>query len=329
MNRLYNEEIKERFLSQYDNEQTQKTIRNVFFKTFIVENTLDKDLFEQNLTEIGKAIENTNPQTKNVASSNGRFISNYISWAIENGYRESNLNPLRGIDNDWYNKFIDKSMKIHYSYDEFIDLLEDKDMLNGQDQAFLFLLFEGIIGEKFSQITELKFSDINWIKKTVYVKERNLNIEVSDDCIKYLEKAYNQNTYYQYNPNNKDFTEKELLPSEYIFKNIKSPRGTENEPLKINVIYKRIQSLKEIFDLEYLTPNAIKQSGMIWETVKQYKKDGVIGYDQLAAVGEKYDYSTITSAEGYQYFNTYLMKEFISEENIKNLYGIDLEIKLR
>jgi hypothetical protein len=83
MSKLYNEEIKEQYLLQYDNEQTQKTIRNVFQNTALIEEILDKDLYEFSLEELGKAISNTNPASKNVARSNGRFISSYISWSIE------------------------------------------------------------------------------------------------------------------------------------------------------------------------------------------------------------------------------------------------------
>lgn len=326
MNEIYNEEIKERFLSQYENEQTQKTIRNLFFNTYIIENTLEKDLFEQNLTEIGKCIENSNPHTRNVAASNGRFISQYISWAVENGYRKSNINPLKGVTADFYDKFIDKTRKIHYSYDEFLTLLEE--MQNGQDQAFLFLIWEGIMGEKFSQLQQLTFDDVDWDNKTVYVKERDEKIDVSEDCIKYLDKAYKQNTYYQYNKNTKEFVEKELLSSSYIFKNIRSPRASDGQMVGMSVFYNRLHAMKDYLELEYLTPMAIKQSGMIYEAVKQYQEFNVLAYDQLAELGRKYAFSQITN-NGYTYYNTFLMREFVNESNISDLYGINLEIKLR
>jgi hypothetical protein len=86
--------------------------------------------------------------------------------------------------------------------------------------------------------------------------------------------------------------------------------------------------MKELFNLSYLTPNAIKQSGMIYYSIKEYQKDNVLGYEQLAAVGERYNYSKINN-NGYEYFNTYLMREFINEQNIKDLYDLDIEIKLR
>jgi hypothetical protein len=32
---------------------------------------------------------------------------------------------------------------------------------------------------------------------------------------------------------------------------------------------------------------------------------------------------------GYSYFNTYLMREFISSENLKDLYDVEVEISKR
>lgn len=328
MSKLYKEETKERFLSTYENESTQTTIRNVFAKTELVESVLEKDLYEMNLTELGKCIENTNPYNLNVAKSTGRFISQYLTWAIENGYRESNINPLKGIDDEFYDKYVDKSKKIHFSFSEFLDLLEDPNLYNAQDKAFLFLMFEGLMGEQFSQIRDIKESDVDFENKTVYIKEHDYIMKVSDECIKYLEKACNEKTYYNWNPKTKEFNERELLPSPYILKTTKSPRASEGQPIGMSLLYRRLHDLKELLNLQYLTPNAIKQSGMIKMTVDIYNEEGVIGYEQLAKVGEKYGFSKLVN-NGYEYYNTYLMKEFINESNIKDLYNIDVIIQKR
>src|SRR5579875_26870 len=210
MNKLYNEEIKERFLSQYENEDTRKTIRNVFQKTELVERVLEKDIFEMNLTELGKCIENTTPFTKNVSISTGRFLSNYISYCTKQGLRQSNINPLKGIDNNWYDQFVSKN-KIHYSYDEFFGLLEE--LPNGQDQALLALIWHGIMGEGFEELRQLKFEDVKWDKNTVFVSQRDYYVPVDEKTIHYLDKAYKQITYYQCKNDGK-FNEKELIPSD-------------------------------------------------------------------------------------------------------------------
>jgi integrase len=288
-----------------------------------VENTLEQDLFEMNLTNLGKAIENTMPMTKNVARSTGRFISSYISWAIENGLRSSNINPLKSVDAEWYDKFVGKN-KIHYSYDEFFQLLEE--LQNGQDQAFLALIWSGAMGEGFGELRELKFEDVNWDNNTVYLKDREYHVSVCEKTMSYLDKAYKQITYYQYNMKTKEFTEKELIPSDFVFKNVRSPRVQDAQPVGINVFYNRLHAIRDYLELDLITPNAIRQSGMIYSILKEAEKNNmIIKYDQFAVVGEKYNFSKITN-EQYEYYNTNLMKDYISIENIKELYGVDVEI---
>lgn len=328
MNKIYKEENKEKFLETYDNEQTQKTIRNAFYKSYPEEYRLNKDLFNFDQHEIIDVIKNANPHSKSVAKSLGRFFKQYIDWAYDVGLRKSNLNPVDVITDTQYSELIDKTKKIHYSHDEFLELLNDPNLMNNSDKAMLALMFSGIIGEKFGQIREIKCSNLNFDNNTVYVKERDEYIEIDPLFMNYLEKACNETIYYQYNSNTKEFTEKVHLNSEYIFKNVKSPRGVENEPVKLNVFYSRMQAIKELLDREYLTPNALKQSGMIKMAVDIYKQVGKLAYDELAQVGERYQFSTLTN-NGYTYINSYLMKEFLNESTIKDLYDIDLEIQLR
>lgn len=327
--KLYNEEFKERFLSQYENEDTQKTIRNVFYKSELIESVLDKDLANFNIAEIGKCISNSAPHSISVSKSLGRFISSYISYAIENGYREgSNINPLKGVDDSYYEKFVDKTKKIHYSYSEFLELLEDKNMHNAADKSFLFLIWYGISGERFSELQQMKQSDIDFDTNEIFISARNKKITVSDECIKYLEKTCKEKTYYQYNIGTGEFSEKEMLDSPFLFRNIKSPRGTEGLPIGMNVLYSRLHAMKDYLQLEYLTPNAIKQSGMIKMAVDVHLDEGILGYEQLAKVCEKYDYSMITN-NNHTYYNTHLLRQFLNTETIKELYDIDVEIKLR
>lgn len=329
MSGLYNEEIKERFLSQYDNEQTKKTIRNVFQNTCDVEDTFEKDLYDFTMDQIGKVIKNyIKPHTASVASSNGRFISQYISWAISEGHRKSNLNPLKGTTDDFYDDLIDKTKKVHYSYSEFLGLLEDKNMHNAADKSFLFLIWYGISGERFSELQQMKQSDIDFDTNEIFISARNKKITVSDECIKYLEKACKEKTYYQYNSSTGEFSEKEMLDSPFLFRNIKSPRGTEGLPIGMNVMYSRLHAMKDYLQLEYLTPNAIKQSGMIKMAVDVYLEEGVLGYEQLAKVCERYDYSMITN-NNHTYYNTHLLRQFLNSEIIKELYNLKIEVEKR
>jgi hypothetical protein len=171
----------------------------------------------------------------------------------------------------------------------------------------------------------LKVSDIDAENNKVFIKSRNKSMEVSPECIDILIKASNENVYLTYNSKENSFKEKELLPSDgYVYKNVRAGRTTEGNQVSMAVFYNRVNNLREFLKLEYLTQNALRQSGMLWESVKLYKQYGKLEYDQFELIGEKYSASMITSGT-YTYYNTFLMKQFISPENIKELYGIDIE----
>jgi integrase len=324
MSKLYNPEIKEKFLMTYDNEQSRKTLNNVFQKSELIESVLEKDLFSFNLNEIGKVIANANPHSSLVARSLGRFISQYINWALP--YREgSNLNPLQGIDLDWYDQFVDKTKKIFYSESEFIELIESPDMRNDQDKSFLYLCYEGIGGRQFIEMRELKISDIYEDENKIYIKQRDEKVDVSPECIKYLQKAYDQKIYYTYDSETKDYKEKEMLDGHgHIFKNVKAGRTQEGTMVSMAVFYNRLNSIKDQFDLEYLTGNSLKMSGQIALAVKLYEQYGKLEYEQFEIIGKKYQSSMIHSGD-YHYYNTTLLKEYINPENISDLYGINIE----
>lgn len=225
-NMMYNEEIKERFLDTYENEDTKSTIRYTFYKTFIDENALDKDLYDFNLQEISNVIRNHSPRSNSVAKSIGAFISQYITWAIEEAnLRKSNIHPMKALERDFYDSLVDKKTKIHYSEKELIDIVEKLD--NAQDQALLFLWFEaGISGKDFSEIRNLTYYDIDWNNNLLTIKDEvgeTRTLEVSDRCMRYLERAYKQETYLLYQ---KDGIIKEmpLMQGDYIFRNTDSRR---------------------------------------------------------------------------------------------------------
>ncbi|MGD6876913.1 hypothetical protein [Bacillus infantis] len=325
--KLYNEEIKEKFLSTYTNEDSQYTIGHVLSKAIYEESRLEKDLYDFNLSEIGEVIANAKPHSKSVAKSYGRFLTQYISWAIEEGLRKSNINPLKGVNDSWFDDLVDDTKKIHYSEEEFYELLEQ--LPNAQDQGFLFLLFHGIMGKSFSQLQAITYNDINWNKNEVYIKERDENIELTDRGMRYLENAYKDTLYHSFDKETGDYKERELLPSDYLFKNTKSARTKiENLPISTTLLYSRLNNIRNEFDLEHLTPNAIRQSGMISLAAKILHEkiangeEPKLSREDIKVIGDKYQSSKIEVGE-YSYYNRSLMKPFINAEKLKELYDID------
>jgi integrase len=331
---MYNEEVKNRFLNEYDNEGTQATIKSIFTKTASTEKTLGKDLYNFSLDDIAAVFPELKPKVPSTAHSKGRFIKLYISWAIEHGYRTGNLNPLNGVEKEWFVQFVDKTKKIHFNEDEFFEIVES--LQNAQDQAFISLVFEGVLGQSFSELQQLNYNHINWNTNEIKIHDENgeylRTIIVSNRVMRYLDNAYNQFSYFTLNEKTSEFNERELVKSEYIFQNTKSPRIEEGKPVSQAVFYNRIKNIKAETDLDYLTPNAIKQSGMIkmavdlvTEKVSRGEEAKLNYKDVWFPIGEKYNYATFDN-NGEVYYNTNLLKEFISITNIKSLYNLDVTI---
>lgn len=320
MSQLYNPEIKERYLSTFDSDGTRNVIRHLFYKSYSTEYLLEKDLCNFNLNEIEKVIRNINPHDYRVAKTNGSRIYNYIKWAIEEGYRTNKLNPMKGIDNSFYEELIDKSKKIHYSFDEFIELLEQ--LPNAQDQALLVLFWEGLDIE---EIRFIRYEDINWNKNEIKIMKRGGEIlEVNDKFMRYIENAYKSSEYKTYKEDGR-YTENVLLPSDYLFKNTKSPRTKENTPVSYNTIYNRLINIKTEFNLDYLTQNSLKQSAQMYMIVEMYKKEGELKYKHWAKIGEKYNTPKIKISK-LEYYNTSYFKAYITKEKLKELYDIEVHI---
>lgn len=81
---MFNVNLKNQFLLELNNEE-KRSYQNIFGKTSDVEQQMNKDLFDFNLSEI---------EELNLSCEEMKLTCNYINWAIEQGFKENNVNPL-------------------------------------------------------------------------------------------------------------------------------------------------------------------------------------------------------------------------------------------
>src|SRR5690606_3361061 len=80
---------------------------------------------------------------------------NYVQWSIDNNYSKHKINPIRRRLEFFYS-LVDKK-KLYLSFEEKEGILLS--LKNATDQAFVQLLFEGVAGNKLSEISNLKYED--------------------------------------------------------------------------------------------------------------------------------------------------------------------------
>ena len=324
---MYNEEIKLKFLEeQYSSEDSRRILAYIFYNSRRTEEQLGKDLYNFNINDITALLKDLSPRNTNVARSNGSVISAYINWSAENGYRQSNDNPLHGVLPSYYEDFVGER-KLYLSKNQIDEIIEE--IVNAQDSVILKLLFDGASGTKMSELLNLKKSDINWDTNSLKLtddKYGDRELVVTDECMKLLNRAIDEKSYYSKNGTVEGKkSEIDLVDNEYVLRNIKVGAYGEGKG-NPSLIYRRMDMIQELLDtgLESFTSKSITKSGMIYEGYRLFLEDGEIGSEQLSKVAEKFGVRKIKVGE-YEYYNTSILGKFINRENILELYGVDID----
>lgn len=317
MSQLYNSDIKERYLNDYENAATQHAMKSVFKSSYPIEKQLEKDLYSFSLDEIKDVIFNLNGSTRNSIKSSANFIKYYIDWAAKNSLR-GNINPLRYVQPEWYDQFIDKNKKILFSEEEINEMI--KNLVNAQDSVILQLVFfEGLEGDGLSELLNLKRSDVDFDNNTLYIADRKTKITASDTTMKLINEALKENTYQFKNGESQGFRkEAELLDNGYIIRAVLG-KTINTEQADKHLVYRRLANVSEFFNYKYLNVKNVSKSGMIMMARDLYIRDNQLENKQLDEIAVKFNVNTIQNGK-HTYFNYTLLKDIANMENLQRLY---------
>lgn len=326
---MYNEEIKTRYLEEkYPNEESRNVIQYIFFYSYLDEKVLGKDLYDFTREEIGNVIKSSRPKSTLLSQNRGRIISQYISWAIQNNLRKSNINPLLGVETEFYEQLVDKDKDVYISKQDLEEIYDT--LVNAQDKVIFQLLFEGIKGKECTEIRNLKLSDIEDGKvklKNDYKGERTIELMDKEQTIKLIQEASRQTIYYYNNGKEikKGINQAELFETGYIIKPVKKS-NVVNDRVTQAVIMSRVKRSAEEFGLPFLKPVSVTRSGMIYMAYKLLQKmdKPKLTYSGVwEKIGDHFGLTKSRGANGIEYYNSFTLREFINEENINKLYGTD------
>ncbi|MFB0831484.1 hypothetical protein ACEU2D_18010 [Brevibacillus laterosporus] len=326
---FYNEDYKNAFLEQYSsNQKTYEVYARIFKVSKDIEEEKEKELGNFNSGDLDDLFTHLNPLSTWVSASNISVVRTYINWFIENGYRENNLNPidmLRHIEG-YTRQFVDDSVQLYYSKKTIEEIVDYS--MNKQDAVIPLALFEGIAGKESCEIRNLKYYEIDFERNVVLLTDLDgskRELVVSDKLIELLKAAYFEQEYFKKNGSNfseviKNKKESlELLETGYILKPAKT-RLIHTDAVKKHVISRRLATLGELFGIKNMTAIKIVRSGMIYLGYKLYKRDGVLGKEQLVEVCQHFNLQKIHSAGRYDYaYNR--VGEYVNLDTIKELYG--------
>ncbi|MNK43727.1 hypothetical protein D3C87_624420 [compost metagenome] len=325
---LYNEQQKQMFLKGLT-KNTHASILRILSRARVLEEQLNKDLYNFSLNEIERLIIYLNPTKLNSVVAAASIIQGYIRWAIEQDLRNDNINPLDIVFGDeYFNKFVDKTNQTVFSYKEITYIIDR--LMNYQDAGIVLALFEGIVGKKYSEILNLLKSDVKKDSNTVVLKnDVNENtqetriITVSNDLTNLLLKAAEQTVYYKNNGHpseNIKAPTSDLIDNDYIFRNSKL-NTKENGSADAHLVLRRLTNVRKWFDYPFFNAINIRNSGMLYMAYQLYENNKKFGKAEFDAVCEHYNISKLKNSNEFN--ASRLRKEFLNIETIERIYGAE------
>ncbi|MED1470483.1 hypothetical protein [Bacillus salipaludis] len=322
--KLYNESEKMEFLKTIAG-KTRNVYKYALCRGFDTEEVVGKDLYHFTSEEIKDALINADHSTFNSIKLTFNVFESYIDWAIKTGRVHSNINPARSIDNAELRSYLSKK-KILFSKCEIAGM--QKKMVNAQDKIILQLLFEGVNGHGHSEILNLTQADIDWDNRELNLKDdkygERSNVRVSEPCIRLMKAAIEQTKYQNKNGtsigNNPELP---LVKNHYILRSATTRVQNYGRADK-HLIYRRISTIAQFFGYQYLTAKNIEKSGMISMAVDLYSQRNKLEAEELSMIAVQFGLKKIV-VNGFELFNTSLLRDFINPDTIMDLYNIHID----
>ncbi|PZT57429.1 hypothetical protein [Paenibacillus silvae] len=327
---FYNEEQKNRYLKDFS-AATKSSYSRVFKRAAIMEQNLNKDLYDFNLTEISEFLYMLGATKISSVRHTGSVIKNYIGWAIDQDLRIDNINPLDAVTSfEWYTQFATDNSSTLFSEEDIGNVVDG--CLNFQDKAIVQAVFEGIMGRQNSEIINMKMEHIreidNEYRITLYDNTRNgqeiREIPISNFLYNILRIANREDKHIKFNgilkTNIKSDTNK-LMDNDYIIRSILSTKvkqGTE-EPASIYLVQSRLTKIAEWNNLPQLTVMNIRNSGMLKMARDLYLKHGKLETEEYAEIFTRYN---IKKDKFGQWQCGPMKVEFLNIPTIKSIYNL-------
>lgn len=308
VNKVYNQETKERFLNSIDLDQyPPRWWERVFEKTYIFEKEKRKDLYDFTVPDILEFYKFLDIGTFSPLMIYNINLLKYGQWALNESLICDGQNHFDEITNEVLSTCVSK-VKIEQSilsYDRFIDLIRRR-IVNDQDKYIFFCLFEGIKGKNYQEIVDLKMEDIDENELMVTLSSGR-KVYVPEEFIDICKKADAQTEYY----NLPDLEiVRPLIPSNTILKEKSNSRGIDINRTVHNTISRNINYIDDLTDV--VTAKSIRDSGMIHYLKRRADKLDITVVELLYDIRncrdiiDKYQFNIATKKRWILQFKDYL-----------------------
>ena len=276
---MYNEETKNLFLDALQTDELKHMYTSIFNRSKSYEVDLDKDISNFDLKECMSLLVELNPKSIGHVGSLKSQFNKYVSWAVTGGITSKNYWSLVPIDDD-FAKFAFSSRYIK-DLNELVNVV-DIGLSTPYDKYVVYLLYLGVMGENFVELSLLKDDKVDKHKKTITTIRWKYN-----DIIKPLFDLVISGGGYWEEKKPRD------MNSPYFIKPFRT-KGMLGEPIGRQYVYRVFQKLNDNFsennpdNKKYFTPMTIWRSGLLYGLYLVEKTKGSLVSDDYATISEVY-----------------------------------------
>lgn len=313
------DDTKKWFLEEMENNGydylTIKSYENFLYRIrdFEINYMNDKKINEFNYDEIILFLKILGSSSIDSLSNYVCMISIYFDFCKKESKMDNVIDYIRAISLETLEKCVNKDkFNNRFISRETLYTLVDK-LINEYDKAILLLTFEGIMGKGYSELINLKVSDLDF--ECNIIKLSNREVAINDKLKFILKRLVHQDTIFYANEIDNRVNELNM-DSPYLFKptnryiSLKSTQkrieqGKYN-PYQIDskVLNNRIfKILKEFIRAPYLTMNNIYRSGLIEQIKKNIGEENITKQTFADEITKISDYSLGT---GYKIYQNYI-----------------------
>lgn len=323
---LYNWQIKKEYLEELENENMRKVLFSDFKRISEVERDFFRDVYDMNIDQLEELLYRCRFKTETAVIVFLSKMLSYTKWAAEKGYANSNLPPIVKKITSVASKYVFKTISAYYTQEQLFDIYET--MNNRQDVMIIQCIFEGIKGESYTEILNLKSEDIFKQDGKYYVNlydtkrgTERLNFEITEflyDLMLEMSKTSEIK--------NARGTKDRLIPSPYIIR--KTVRGNKNkafgEKLDFCFISQRGTYIKKSIGNKNFNLQDIEKSGIMHylnELMKD-KEDKIATKEEYKKISDKFSVGKYThSVYKKKEVNYTIVKSKIDLDFYKENYG--------
>jgi len=275
---MYNYDSKILFIESLKTDDLKRMYTSIFKRTETYEAERELDIYYFNVKECMNLLLHLNPKSIGHVGSLKSQFTKYIEWAIAKGLTDKNYWSLVSVDDDFV-RFSFESRNVK-NLDELVQIVESSLMVS-YDKYVVYLLYMGIMGEDFSELTQLKDSDVDKFNKVITTSRQKY--------ISLVEPIFNIQATDEYYGEKKQRDADSL----YFIKPFKT-KHLIGKPITYQHVHRVIQKMNESYNEQnpenqrQFTPTTIWRSGLFFSLYKIERTKGELVTDDYAYVSEIY-----------------------------------------